>query len=114
MPAYVIADIEITDAAGYEEYRRRVPATVAQYGGRYLVRGGAAETLEGDWQPRRLVVLEFPSIAQARRWYDSRGVPGAPGDPPALLPRPRHPGGRGIGRCAGRTSPSPGTGSSPR
>jgi uncharacterized protein (DUF1330 family) len=71
MPAYVIADIEITDPAGYEEYRRRVPAIVAQYGGRYLVRGGASETLEGDWHPRRLVVLEFPSMAQARAWYDS-------------------------------------------
>jgi uncharacterized protein (DUF1330 family) len=71
MPAHVIADIEITDPAGYEEYRRRVPAIVAQYGGRYLVRGGASETLEGDWHPRRLVVLEFPSMAQARAWYDS-------------------------------------------
>ena len=71
MSAYVIADIEITDPAGYDEYRRRVPATVAQYGGRYLARGGAVETLEGDWRPRRLVILEFPSLAQARRWYDS-------------------------------------------
>jgi uncharacterized protein (DUF1330 family) len=71
MAAYVIADIEITDAAEYEKYRRRVPATVAQYGGRYVVRGGAVETLEGNWQPRRLVVLEFPSLAAARRWYES-------------------------------------------
>ena len=71
MAAYVIADIEITDPAGYEEYRRRVQATVAQYGGRYLVRGGPAETLEGGWRPRRLVVIEFPSLAQARAWYDS-------------------------------------------
>jgi uncharacterized protein (DUF1330 family) len=71
MPAYVIADIEITDPQGYEEYRRLGAPTVAQYGGRYVVRGGAAETLEGDWQPRRLVVIEFPSLAQARRWYDS-------------------------------------------
>ena len=71
MTAYVIADIEITDAAGYEEYRRRVPATVAQYGGRYLARGGPSEILEGDWRPHRLVVIEFPSMALARRWYDS-------------------------------------------
>ena len=71
MAAYVIADIEITDPAGYEEYRRRVPATVASYGGRYLARGGPSETLEGDWQPKRLVVIEFPSLAEARRWYDS-------------------------------------------
>jgi uncharacterized protein (DUF1330 family) len=71
MAAYVLADIEITDPAGYEEYRRGVQATVARHGGRYLVRGGPSATLEGDWQPRRLVVLEFPSLAEARRWYDS-------------------------------------------
>jgi uncharacterized protein (DUF1330 family) len=71
MAAYVIADIEITDAAGYEEYRRAVLATIARHGGRYLVRGGRSETLEGDWQPQRLVVIEFPSLAEARRWYDS-------------------------------------------
>jgi uncharacterized protein (DUF1330 family) len=71
MAAYVIADIEITEPAGYEEYRRRVAATVAQYGGRYLVRGGATDTLEGDWRPGRLVVIEFPSMARARQWYDS-------------------------------------------
>jgi len=71
MPAYVIADIEITDPVGYEEYRRRVPATIAQYGGRYLARGGRAETLEGGWQPRRLVVIEFPTMSQARAWYES-------------------------------------------
>jgi uncharacterized protein (DUF1330 family) len=71
MPAYVIADIEITDPVGYEEYRRRVPATIAQHGGRYLARGGRAETLEGGWQPRRLVVIEFPTMSQARAWYES-------------------------------------------
>ena len=71
MPAYVIADIEITDPVGYEEYRRRVPATITQYGGRYLARGGRAETLEGGWQPRRLVVIEFPTKSQARAWYES-------------------------------------------
>jgi uncharacterized protein (DUF1330 family) len=77
MAAYVIAEIEVTDAAGYEEYRRRVPATVEQYGGRFLVRGGQAETVEGSWHPRRLVVLEFPSLAQARGWYDSAEYRGA-------------------------------------
>jgi uncharacterized protein (DUF1330 family) len=71
MPAYVIASIEVTDPAGYEAYRRRVPATIAQHGGRYLARGGHVEPVEGDWHPRRLVILEFPSLAQARRWYDS-------------------------------------------
>lgn len=71
MPAYLIADVTITDAAGFEEYRTQVPATVRKYGGRFVVRGGAVQALEGDWRPRRLVVLEFPSVEQARRWYDS-------------------------------------------
>lgn len=71
MAAYAIVDIEVTDAARYAEYRQRVPATLAAYGGRFLVRGGAHEVVEGTWRPRRLVILEFPSLAQARRWYDS-------------------------------------------
>ena len=71
MAAYVIVDIEVTDPARIEEYRQRVPATIAAYGGRFLVRGGPHEVVEGSWHPRRLVVLEFPSLAQARRWYDS-------------------------------------------
>lgn len=71
MPAYFIVDLEVTDAAGFDEYRKQVPATIARYGGKYLVRGGKTETLEGDWQPGRIVVLEFPSVEQARRWYDS-------------------------------------------
>jgi uncharacterized protein (DUF1330 family) len=70
MPGYVIAELEITDPAGFEEYRKQVPATIQKYGGRYVVRGGTTQTLEGDWQPKRLVVLEFPSVEQARRWYD--------------------------------------------
>jgi uncharacterized protein (DUF1330 family) len=71
MPGYVIAELEITDPAGFEEYRKQVPATIQKYGGRYVVRGGTCQTLEGDWQPKRLVVLEFASVEQARRWYDS-------------------------------------------
>lgn len=71
MPAYFIVDLEVTDPAGFEEYRKLVPGTIQQYGGRYLVRGGAAEALEGDWQPKRVVVLEFPSLEQAKRWYNS-------------------------------------------
>ena len=71
MPAYVIADLDVTDPAGFEEYRQLVPGTVQKYGGRFLVRGGAVETLEGDWQPKRVVVLEFPSLEQAKRWYNS-------------------------------------------
>jgi len=71
MPAYVIADLEVTDPTGFEEYRRRVLPTIEQFGGRYLVRGGAHEVVEGGWRPKRVVVVEFPSMAQLRRWYDS-------------------------------------------
>jgi uncharacterized protein (DUF1330 family) len=71
MPAYVIVDIEIHDAERYAEYRALTPATIEAYGGRFVVRGGAVEVLEGDWRPQRLVVLEFPTLEQAQRWYDS-------------------------------------------
>ena len=71
MPAYFIVDVDVTDSAGFEEYRKLVPATVEKYGGRFLVRGGQVEKLEGEWQPKRVVVLEFPSVEQAKRWYDS-------------------------------------------
>jgi uncharacterized protein (DUF1330 family) len=71
MSAYLIVDLDARDPAGLEEYRQQVPATIAKYGGRYLVRGGKFETLEGNWQPKRVVVLEFPSVEQAKRWYDS-------------------------------------------
>lgn len=71
MSAYVIVDIDIHDAAGLEEYRRQVPATIAKYGGRFVVRGGKFEVLEGNWHPKRLVVLEFPNVEQAKHWYDS-------------------------------------------
>jgi uncharacterized protein (DUF1330 family) len=71
MPAYVIAEVTVTDPTTMEEYRKQVPATVARYGGRFLVRGGAHETIEGEWKPNRLVILEFPTMEQARRWYDS-------------------------------------------
>jgi uncharacterized protein (DUF1330 family) len=71
MAAYLIADIEVTNPAGYDEYRRHVVATVEKYGGRFVVRGGASETLEGDWGPKRVVVLEFPTMDALKRWYNS-------------------------------------------
>ncbi len=71
MLAYVIANIEVLDAEGYEEYRRKVPATITAYGGRYLARGGATEVLEGNWSPKRCVLLEFPSLARFKAWWDS-------------------------------------------
>ena len=71
MAAYVIADIDVHDADSYEEYKRIVPPSIAAHGGRYLVRGGEMSLLEGDWLPRRCVVLEFPSVEQAKAWWDS-------------------------------------------
>mgnify|MGYP000894982509 CR=1 FL=1 len=71
MPAYVINDMEVTDPATFEEYKKLSPATVARYGGRFLARGGAVESLEGEWLPERLVILEFPSVQQAKAWVDS-------------------------------------------
>ena len=71
MPAYIIVEVEVTDPAGYEGYKTMVPPTLAAYGGRFVVRGGACETLEGSWQPKRVVVLEFPSVARAREWWGS-------------------------------------------
>ena len=71
MSAYVVAEVEVTDPAVYEEYRKLVPSTIAKYGGKYLVRGGAVDVKEGGWQPKRLVVLEFASMDQARTWYHS-------------------------------------------
>jgi uncharacterized protein (DUF1330 family) len=69
--AYVIAEIEVTDPAAYEDYRRQVPGVVAKYGGKFLVRGGKVSPKEGGWAPARIVVLEFPSMAQAEKWYGS-------------------------------------------
>lgn len=71
MAAYLIAEVEITDPKAYEEYRKIVPATISKYGGRYLARGGTVEPKEGGWMPSRVVVLEFASMDQARKWYHS-------------------------------------------
>ena len=71
MPAYVINDMEVTDPALLEQYKKLSPATVEQYGGRFLARGGALDVLEGEWSPTRLVILEFPSVDQAKAWANS-------------------------------------------
>lgn len=71
MAAYLIAEIDVHDPSGYEEYRRLAGATLTAFGGRFLVRGGDSETIEGDWSPRRLVVIEFPSAERARAWWAS-------------------------------------------
>jgi uncharacterized protein (DUF1330 family) len=71
MAAYILAEVEITDPEGYREYTKVVPATIAQYGGKFLVRGGAAEVLEGEWPMRRRVIIEFASMQAAKAWWDS-------------------------------------------
>jgi uncharacterized protein (DUF1330 family) len=71
MPGYVVLSVEVLDAERYKEYARMGPSTVTQYGGRYLVRGGPVELRSGSWEPKRLVILEFPSVQQARTWWDS-------------------------------------------
>jgi uncharacterized protein (DUF1330 family) len=71
MPAYVVLDVVVRDPVTYERYKQLAGATVAAYGGRYLVRGGATETLEGGWRPSRLVILEFPSTQRGQAWWNS-------------------------------------------
>lgn len=71
MPAYVIADVDVEDPVRYEDYKRLVPLSISKYGGRFLARGGEVQTLEGEWAPGRFVIVEFPSLAQARQWWDS-------------------------------------------
>ncbi|MEP7303004.1 MAG: DUF1330 domain-containing protein [Caldimonas sp.] len=71
MAAYIYADVEVTDPAAYEVYRKQVPALIAAHGGRYLVRGGAVEVLEGERRPKRQVILEFPDMAHLKAFYCS-------------------------------------------
>jgi uncharacterized protein (DUF1330 family) len=71
MKGYVIAEIEVTDQAVYDDYRKQVLATIEKYGGRFMARGGKTEPLEGGWSPKRLILLEFPSLEQATKWYRS-------------------------------------------
>ena len=70
MSAYVIVEIEIVDPVGYEVYKKLAGATVEKYGGKYTVRGGKTEVLEGDWNPKRIVVLEFPTMERAKEWLN--------------------------------------------
>lgn len=71
MPAYVIVDVNITDPVRYEDYKKLTPGIVGSYGGKFIVRGGTTEVLEGDWKPGRVVVLEFPDMEKAKAWYYS-------------------------------------------
>ena len=70
MSAYIIVEVEITDPVGYEEYKKQAAATVHKHGGKYIVRGGKTEALEGDWKPKRIVVLQFESMKRAKEWLN--------------------------------------------
>jgi uncharacterized protein (DUF1330 family) len=71
MPAYIIVDITIHNAENYAGYKKLTPASIAAYDGKFIVRGGEAETLEGHWQPGRIVILEFPTVERAKQWWAS-------------------------------------------
>lgn len=71
MPAYVIATVHVKDPVRYEDYKVLVPSSIAAFGGRFVARGGKTDVLEGDWNPQRLVILEFPNAERARQWYES-------------------------------------------
>jgi len=71
MAGYIVADVEITDPEEYQRYTRQVAPTVERYDGKFLVRGGQPETIEGDWKTKRIVIIEFPSVEQAKTWYNS-------------------------------------------
>lgn len=71
MPAYLVADVQVTDPVRYEDYKKLAATAIAKFGGRYLVRGGTHTTVEGEWKPNRLVIMEFADVATARRFYDS-------------------------------------------
>ncbi len=71
MSAYVIVEVSIHDPLEYETYKKLTPATIRAFDGRFIVRGGASITLEGDWNPERIVVLEFPSVERANEWWHS-------------------------------------------
>ena len=71
MPAYLIVETEITDPVQYEEYKAGSPGAIAAFGGRFIARGGELAVLEGDWNPSRLVLVEFPDLETAKRFYES-------------------------------------------
>ncbi len=71
MSAYIVVQVDVKDQEKYNQYKTMVPATIEAYGGKFLVRGGPTETLEGDWKPERFVILEFESVERAKRWWSS-------------------------------------------
>ncbi len=83
MPAYIIVDIKINDPQEYEEYKRHTPGSLLPFDGKFIVRSGETVTLEGDWTPERIVIVEFPTMEKAKAWWNS------PGYAPAKLIRQR-------------------------
>ncbi len=71
MAGYLVVQVDVHDQAAYDEYRKLVPASLEKYGGRFVVRGGKTEALEGTWNPKRLVILEFESVEKAKLWWAS-------------------------------------------
>lgn len=71
MPAYFVAEVEVLDPVAFQEYAKGAPATVALYGGMYIARGGAIDILEGSWEPKRLTIIKFESVAAVKAWFDS-------------------------------------------
>ena len=71
MAAYVVVQVDVTDPVRYADYRKMVPASLEKYGGRFLVRGGKTHTMEGDWAPKSFVLVEFPTVEQAKAWWAS-------------------------------------------
>jgi uncharacterized protein (DUF1330 family) len=71
MSAYVVVEVEVHDATRYEDYKRMVQPSLEPYAGTFLVRGGKVENLEGDWSPKRFVIIQFPSVEKAKTWWDS-------------------------------------------
>lgn len=73
MKAYVLVDVTVTDPARYDEYKKLTPGSLEPFDGKFLVRGGTTHTLEGDWNPGRIVIIEFPSMEKAKAWWSSAG-----------------------------------------
>ena len=71
MKAYIVVDVNVTNPTLYEDYKKLTPASLVPFDGKFIVRGGVAEILEGEWQPGRFVVIEFPSKQKAKEWWDS-------------------------------------------
>jgi uncharacterized protein (DUF1330 family) len=74
MPAYIVVEVEVHDLQRYEDYKEMVPASLEAYDGHFIVRGGKVETLEGEWSPKRMVIVEFPSVEKAKAWWRLRRI----------------------------------------